>query len=138
MRFLNYKHASNFQELVQEDNTHPKDCERNSLFYILAGNEDLFKKRYSIYDFKDNSIKLECLTDGSVDFSTSSKALVRLAFNLYNNYEDKYTSPLDIFYSLDSNNYNLAMQSMNVRFGRVSENEISKDNDEEIDDGLEL
>ena len=138
MVFLNHKHASNFQKLIQKDNTHPKDCERYALFYILSGNEDLFKKKEFIYDFENNNIKLDCLIDGSADFSTSSKALVRLAFNLYNSYEDKYTSPIDIFYSLDNGNYNLAMKSVDIRFGRVTENERNNDNEEEIEDECEV
>lgn len=138
MMFLNYKHTKNFKALIEEDNTHSKDSERYALFYILSGNEDLFNKRYSIYDFKENSIKSNCLTEENVDFSTSSKALVRLSFNLYNSFDDKDTSPIDIFYSLDNDNYNLAIQSMNIRFGRVNENSRSNNNEEEIEDEFEF
>lgn len=138
MRFLNYKHAMNFQKLIHEDSTHPKDYERYALFYIISGNEDLFKKRNYIYDFKDNSIKSDCLTNENVDFGASSKALIRLAFNLYNCYEDKYTTPVDIFYSLDSDNYNLAMKSVDIRFGSVFSHEMNNVNEEKIEDEFEI
>ncbi len=136
MSFFCREHALNFRELVKEDKTHPKDNERHALFYIIAGNDDLYRKRNSIYDFKDNSINPECLTDEKVDFSTSSKALIRLGFNLYNNYKDDYISPMNIFYSLDEDNYNLAVNAIDVRFGRDIEKEISIE--DEIEEELEL
>lgn len=136
MEFLNNKHALKFRELIKEDSTHPKDSERHALFYIIAGNDDLYKKRNFIYDFKDNSINPKCLTDGRADFSTSSKALMRLGFNLYNNYKDEYISPMSIFYSLDEINYNLAIKAIDVRFGRGIEREVNIE--EELEEELEF
>ena len=51
MQFLNKKHKERFEELIQSDNTYQEDVERRSLFYILSGNEDLFRKRNHIYHF---------------------------------------------------------------------------------------
>lgn len=138
MQFLNKEHAVNFNELIQKDNTHPRDTERYSLFYIIAGNEDLFRKRKFLYDFESNGIKANCLDDGNVDLSSSAKALVRLAFNLFNSYEDKYTTPIDIFYSLDDKNYSLAMNSIDIRFGRGIESEKICDMEQENDEELEI
>lgn len=138
MQFLNKEHAVNFNELIQKDNTHPRDTERYSLFYIIAGNEDLFRKIKFLYDFESNGIKGNCLDDGNVDLSSSAKALVRLAFNLFNSYEDKYTTPIDIFYSLDDKNYSLAMNSIDIRFGRGIESEKICDMEQENDEELEI
>ncbi|OOP72815.1 DUF6075 family protein [Clostridium beijerinckii] len=138
MQFLNKDHAVNFNELIQKDNTHPRDTERYSLFYIIAGNEDLFRKRKFLYDFESNGIKANCLDDGNVDLSSSAKALVRLAFNLFNSYEDKYTTPIDIFYSLDDKNYSLAMNSIDIRFGRGIESEKICDMEQENDEEFEI
>jgi len=138
MQFLNKEHAVNFNELIQKDNTHPRDTERYSLFYIIAGNEDLFRKIKFLYDFESNGIKANCLDDGNVDLSSSAKALVRLAFNLFNSYEDKYTTPIDIFYSLDDKNYSLAMNSIDIRFGRGIESEKICDMEQENDEELEI
>lgn len=138
MQFLNKEHAVNFNELIQKDNTHPRDTERYSLFYIIAGNEDLFRKRKFLYDFESNGIKANCLDDGNVDLSSSAKALVRLAFNLFNSYEDKYTTPIDIFYSLDDKNYSLAMNSIDIRFGRGIESEKICDMEQENDEEFEI
>lgn len=138
MQFLNKEHAVNFNELIQKDNTHPRDTERYSLFYIIAGNEDLFRKRKFLYDFESNGIKVNCLDDGNVDLSSSAKSLVRLAFNLFNSYEDKYTTPIDIFYSLDDKNYSLAMNSIDIRFGRGIESEKICDMEQENDEEFEV
>ena len=78
MQFLSNKHKNRFIELLTDDGTHNKDVERRSLFYIISGSNDLYDKRKHIYDFNNNWINSECLDSENVDFSTSSKALIRL------------------------------------------------------------
>ncbi len=138
MRFLDEQHELSYNQMIQRDNTYPTDNERRAMFYILSGNEDLMSKVNHIYDFQEHSIRPNCLDSKWVDLSLSSKSLVRLAFNLYNNYTDDYTSPLNLLYHLDDRNYNLALNSIDIRFGVV---EVVKEQDiEEIeeDDELEL
>jgi hypothetical protein len=137
MEFLNKKHRVKFNALLMEDRTGFHDMERRSLLYIISGNYDLYLKKNHIYDFKDHSIEPDCLDSEKVDFSTSSKALIRLGFNLYNSYSDNSTSPVDILYSLDGNNYNLAMNGIDIRFGMsmVIEKEQQK---EVVEDEWEL
>lgn len=136
MTFLNKLHEQRFDFLTQEDVTSPYDNERQALFYILSGNSDLFSKRNYIYDFDERCISIDCLDSDKVDFSTSAKALVRLGFNLYNRYSDDRTNPMDIFYSLDSSNYNIAMFATDLRFGMAITNE--KTNDTELEDDYDL
>ena len=78
-------------------------------------------------------IKLECLTNSRVDFCSSARALVKLGFNLYNGYEDENFTPMDILSNLDSENYSLAMESFDVRFGYSSMEEESNEEDDEIE-----
>ncbi len=120
MIFKNEEHQQKFMQLIMEDGTHPKDVERKTLFYILSVNNDLYQKRHHIYDFSDHMISSECLTSGDVHLTTSSRALIKLGFNLYNGYTDNNVSPLDIYYSLDEENYVLARESVNIRFGIAS------------------
>ncbi|MGV8147045.1 MAG: DUF6075 family protein [Alkaliphilus sp.] len=133
MRFLNDIHMNRYEEMIQEDNTYPKDIERQALFYILSGNSDLYTKKNHIYDFEDHSIKLDCLNNETVDFSSSSKALIRLGFNLYNGYTDNHTSPCNLFYSLDEDNYNLAINGTDIRFGMAMNDEIALPEEDELD-----
>ncbi len=84
------------------------------LFYILAGNADLHSKAGYIYEFNEHLIKLECLNDGRVDLYSSSRALVKLAYNLYNGYGESDFRLMDIFSIFDTENYHLAMESLNV------------------------
>lgn len=138
MRFLNESHALNFQNLILVDDTHPSDHERFSLFYILGSDENLFLKRAHIYDFKEHAIRPEILTEPKVDLCSSQKSLVRLAFNLYNGFEDEYTNPRDLLKNLDSENGFVAMQAMMLNFERVPEieritNVIEEGEDYEIE-----
>jgi hypothetical protein len=133
MYFLNEDHAHNFQNMILKDQTHPSDLERMSLFYIIGGNEDLFMKRQNIYDFKNHEINPKVLTNGEVDLCSSSKSLVRLAYNLFNGYEDEYTTPRDLFYNLDRKNFLVAKGGIDMRFNVDIEKQISGELDEEME-----
>jgi hypothetical protein len=124
------EHENKLMELIQKDETHPKDNERISLFYILSGNADLFEKSDFIYDFENHQIEPECLVDGNVDFCSSSRAMIRLAYNLYNGFQDDMTTPLDILSGLDEENYLLATESLDIRLGYSKEVQSSLDDDE--------
>ena len=113
--FLSSKHMENYLDLVMEDQMCTGDVERASLFYIISGNDDLYRKQRFIYDTKDHSIK-RCLDNTDVDFSSSIKALVRLGFNLYNGWSDEYTTPVDMLGCLDDNNRKLARNAIQIRF----------------------
>jgi hypothetical protein len=119
MIFLNDFHKSNYYQLAKKVNLHSADYERMALFYIIAGNDELFKKRCYIYNFYDNCIKTETLNYESINFCSSSKALIRLGFNLYNGFVDTYTNPLSILGCLDPNNYYIANSAINIRFNRI-------------------
>lgn len=118
MYFLNNKHKNMYLKLVKNANIDPNDIERKVLFYIISGNSDLLKKKASVYDFNEGFINFDCLDSTTVDFCSSSKALIRLGFNLYNGYADDYTNPVDILGKLDSNNYLIANRAINIRFGK--------------------
>ena len=113
--FLSSKHMKNYLDLVMEDQMCTWDVERASLFYIISGNNDLYRKRRFIYDPKDHNIK-RCLDNTDVDFSSSIKALVRLGFNLYNGWSDEYTTPVNLLGCLDDNNRKLARNAIQIRF----------------------
>ncbi|MBK5262878.1 MAG: hypothetical protein JJE17_09970 [Peptostreptococcaceae bacterium] len=134
MYFINEDHAYNFQNLILQDKTHVNDRERFALFYILGGNEELFLKRSHVYNFKLHEINPGVLTIGEVNLCSSSKALVRLAYNLYNGYEDNFTSPHDLFRTLDSKNYLIAKGAIDMRFGRDVEEQM----DEELEEEMEI
>jgi hypothetical protein len=130
MRFLSTEHENKLMELIKRDGTHPRDKERISLFYILSGNDDLYGKSRSIYDFSQHQIILDCLNNGDVDLCSSSRALIRLGYNLYNSYQDSDTSPIHILSGLDEDNYFLATESLGVRFGRSHQVQSTLDDDE--------
>lgn len=107
-----------YNKLLKRDGTHPKDIERLAMFWILAGNDDLYEKIDFIYDFDNNMIKPECLESGKVDFCSGSRTLIKLAFNLYNSFPSD--SVIDTFNVLDDYNFNLAIKAIQIRFGKVS------------------
>jgi hypothetical protein len=111
---------SRYRELCKRDGTDEKDIERKTLFWILSHNADLYAKRNHIYDFKERGIKPECFDSPDVDFSGGSRALVRLAFNLYNGYKDEHTDVLSILQILDHGNYILAFDAINMRMRKYS------------------
>ncbi len=114
-KFINAAHKERYINMVLEDNMPLSDRERASLFYIISGNEDLYKKRRYIYNPTEHSIK-SCIGNREVDFSSGMRSLIRLGFNLYNNWSDKYTTPLDLFCNLDEKSLMLAGNALMIRF----------------------
>jgi len=124
--FTDNDHKNRYLELIKKAQVNIYDLERQSLFYIVSGSEDLYKKKYDIYDFYENAILSDCITSGKVDFCSSSKALIRLAYNLYNGYRDDCTSPLSILGGLDSKNLFLAYQAILIRLKSVKISSITQ------------
>lgn len=129
MKGVGNMNASRFIELLEREGAHKDDLERKALFYILSGNDDLYSKVNHIYDFDEHLIKPECLgvTEEMIangyehndskepDFCSSSRALVKLAFNLYNG------SPADVlsvFCVLEQENFDLAMDAIRIRLNK--------------------
>jgi len=123
--FTSPLHRERFMDMMAEDGTYPGDSERGSLFYIIAGNDDLYRKRRFIYDPREHVIRA-CLASAEVDFSSSMRSLIRLGFNLYNGWSDEYTTPRLLFNSLDDRNLLIAEKAIMIRFhagllGRLTE-----------------
>jgi len=100
-------------ELMLKDNTDIRDLERKSLFFIIAGNDELWKLQDRIYDFKDRCIEPDILESG---ISSSLKTLIRVGFNLFNSFPT--ASLLDCFCSLDNHNFELVMQAIRIRLNK--------------------
>jgi hypothetical protein len=113
--FINPRHKQNYLELIEEDGMSFDDTERASLFYIISGNEDLYKKRRYIYHPEEHCIR-SCPWQSGVDFSSGMRSLIRLGYNLYNGWSDEYTTPIDLFGNLDEQNRKLAQNALLIRF----------------------
>ncbi len=113
--FIDNFHKNRYLELIRIARVSGYDLERQSLFYIISGNKDLYSKKNVIYDFYENAILSDCIISGEVDFCSSSKALIRLYYNLYNGYTDNYTNPLGLLCWLDTENFFLAYQAILIR-----------------------
>jgi hypothetical protein len=123
--FLNSKHKNCFVDMVIEDNMTLFDLERTCLFYIIAGNKDLYNKRRHIYNYDDHSI-FDCFAEKTVDFSAGIGSLIKLGFNLYNGWSDKNTTPLALLGSLDKDNLNLATHALHIRFYHILFDDLVK------------
>lgn len=123
MRFISEKHEANFNILLKRSGIDLRDYERKAFFYIIASNSDLFEQIDKIYDFNKNLLR-ETVEDEEgnryfedIRISSSSKRLLNLAIQLYNSYLNNQ-SVVDTFSLLDSNNFELAINSIKIRFNR--------------------
>jgi len=123
--FISAAHKERFINMILEDGMSLSDSERASLFYIISGNDDLYMKRRFIYDCSEHCI-CACLDDADVDFSSSMRSLIRLGFNLYNGWSDRYTTPLFLLGSLDSYNLMLAGDAIKIRFNSSALEELAE------------
>lgn len=113
--YINSEHKNRFIDMIISDNMSNGDLERASLFYIISGNEDLYSKRRHVYNCDTHCINSRFDKTG-VDFTSSITALIRLGFNLYNGWADKYTTPIEILAGLDNHNLELATNALLIRF----------------------
>lgn len=111
MNFLNESHQSNYNNLLRRANVYSGDIERESLFYIISGNDELYKNVEKLYNFKAEGIKSKL----NIDLCSSAKALIKLGFQLYNGSSNKQTV-FETFGNLDKNNIFLAVEAINHRF----------------------
>lgn len=117
--FVDMEHKKRLLELLLKDNTYPTDLERLSLFYIVSSDLDLYIKfKNNLYNFEEHWIEPEGLS--KIDLCGGHSRLMQLAFNLYNNYydDDRRLTTLDIFSSLDSDNFRVALEGIKIRFNQ--------------------
>jgi hypothetical protein len=135
--FLSKTHKEEYERLLALDNTNDKDTERQALFYILASTEDLRSKgATSFYNFTEHSIKRGAIDPDYtndpdeepqqlVDLSSGSRALIDLAFNLYNEYpRGNHRSTLDLFSKLDKDGFFIAINALKLRLPHAA-NQVS-------------
>ncbi len=114
--FLNDLHRERFQTLAKKDSMKNDDIERISLFYLIAGNDNLYCERDKVYNWRSHGIRL-CLDEDTHCFSSGMASMIRLGFNLYNGYWDEYTNPKALLSNLDRTNQLLAHKAISIRFG---------------------
>ena len=114
MNFKSSEHEETYKKFCQ--NCFPDDRERKAMFYILSGCRKFIDNIHKIYDFKRGKLAFLPgeLPEGLM-FSSSEKALFKLACNLYNSsYESMSVN--DTFRNLDPDNYKLVIESLRIRF----------------------
>lgn len=114
INFYGEEHEQKFLHLVAKTNC-SGDSERKALFYIIAGCDELFGYRNKIYDFETHMLKISRNLCGLKCMCSSSKALLKLGFQLYNSSINK-VNVYDTFYCLDSNNKKIALEAIRLRF----------------------
>ena len=121
IKFLNNEHKERFNKCIEQDGTYEYDFERKSLFYILSGNDDLYRRIEDIYDFDDRSINLDVILNKSHELSSAARKMLSLGLNLYNNFKYKDFnssdySTLELFAGLDEFNFELCIRALRIRF----------------------
>ena len=113
MFFLTQTHQDRFNALIQRDRTVTSDVECRAMFFIFSGVDDLYAKVNHLYDFDDHLFMPETLEENTVDLTRAMRALVKVAYNLYNGY------PADVratFEPLDAINKRLVTEALRIRF----------------------
>ena len=116
--FLNEEHKNKYNILKKKCDCY-NHSELNALLYVIAGNESLYSKRSSIYNFSENRLKLKFNDEGEPDFSglylsSSARALLNLGIQMYNNGSSQ--NVFETFCYLDEDNSKLAINCIKMRF----------------------
>lgn len=113
--FCDEKHEQCFYAMLAQDKTCSGDRERESMFFILSGNQELYEHRSLIYNYQTHRLRQNSLN--KLDYMcSSSKKLLRLSLHLYNSCNLSELTPYSLLNNLDSENLNLALNGMLLRF----------------------
>lgn len=112
MKFKNEQHQKLFNRLLAKIGTWAtKDREYCSAFYALAATEKQNVLRY----IEHEGIDFDQLLKDSEPWSSGERALVKLAATLFNSQGFPLTVQ-EVFYSLDRENIQAAMEAMVIRY----------------------
>lgn len=116
MIFKNEEHKKSYEEFKLRACISEFDKERQSLFYLLALLEDTRNHINDLYDFEENWIKPEGISEAWQTGDTTK--ITTLAFNLYNGWRDEDGedySPLHLF-SVSNDNRGYLLEAIKIRF----------------------
>ncbi|MCQ2511233.1 MAG: DUF6075 family protein [Lachnospiraceae bacterium] len=113
--FGDEKHEQRFYTMLTHDQTSSGDREREAMFFIISGNQELYEHSTLIYNYQAHRLRPNALN--KLDYMcSSSKKLLRLALHLYNNCNLIELTPYSLLNNLDSENLSLALNGMLLRF----------------------
>ncbi|MCQ2511107.1 MAG: DUF6075 family protein [Lachnospiraceae bacterium] len=109
-------HFDAWRTMCIMDGTQENDRERQTLFFIIAGNRELRSHTGQIYDFERHSVKILKDPDLFTCFSSSAVSLLKLAIHLYNGAYPTELSPVTLFWGLDDRNIQLVLCALAFHF----------------------
>ena len=113
--FCNEQHEQRFYAMLARDQTGSGDRERKAMFYILSGNPELYDHVPQIYNYQAHRLCPNS-SDKLGYMCSSSRKLLKLSIHLYNSYAPCDQTPYDFLGSLDSQNLDIALNGMRLRF----------------------
>ena len=113
IKFLSEEHKKDYVANYVEGRVTPYDKERQAFFYLLSMLSETRNHIDDLYDFNSRSIKIEGLNKGWQ--TGTSTRITKLAFNLFNGYDEGNCSPLDLFCVDDEIREHL-LEAIRIRF----------------------
>lgn len=126
--FINTEHQQNFLNLKNKFDSYDvySNVYLNSCLYLLSSDELLFEIALRAIDFKNIEIDFDQFFE-SEKLTSTSDALLKLAFNLYTNslyYLNKnnekiYTNVDDIFESFPEKYFEVGINAVKLRYNKI-------------------
>lgn len=117
MRFVDQNHKNKFFKLIKEGHVLQYDVERQSLFYILSANQELWDHIHDIYDFEEHDIKSDALD--KLSLSSPARSMLKLGYKLFNGACKEYNDVSHVFSKLDIENFEVCMYAVRILLGNV-------------------
>lgn len=121
MRYLPIEFNEKFDNMAREyANYRSLTNEEMPIIYILSQVPSLYNSRDRILNFEKQQIIPQSLDSGI--WSSGERAMIKLGYNLFNNYkgecqeEGENYSPIGLFWALDKDNVNIALNALSLRF----------------------
>ncbi len=112
MKFVDKLHREEFEKLVKKCNAQPGEKDIRAAVYLLSS--PLLSRKKTERYVHPCGIRFSELLDNAGAWSCSERGLAKLAASLFNSSWKADVN--DVFWSLDAENVDLALEALRIRF----------------------
>jgi len=114
LKMISKETEERYKEILKEMNIpsgEEVDRSKVAALYIISTKEYLWSNRKIIFDFKNHDIREDVFISIK---GSSNRALILLAFNLFNNYKDKETDVLNVVKNVNRQDRDIVLNAINI------------------------
>ena len=114
LKMISKETEERYKKILKEMNIESEEKLNKSkvaALYVISSKEYLWSNRKKIFNFKDQDIKEDVFDSIK---GGGNRALIVLAFNLFNNYKDRETDVLNVVKNVNRQDRDIVLNAINI------------------------